>query len=57
MSDSVRIGDISGGRDALALIPVPGDTAAEKGRGSLPMVPVPTQVRKPAGSPTPEKKK
>jgi len=56
MSDSIRIGDISGGRDALALTPLPGDTV-EKGRGGLPMVPVPTQVRKPAGSPPPEKKK
>jgi hypothetical protein len=51
------IGDVSGGRDALGMTLVPGNPL-EKGRGTVPMVPVPTQVPKPAGgTPPPEKKK
>lgn len=56
MGNLKKIGDVSGGRDALALTPVP-ENPLEKGRGGTPMVPAPTQAPTPAKTPAPEKKK
>jgi hypothetical protein len=53
-----KIGDVSGGRDALALTPISGaGDPLEKGRGGVPMVPVPPVPKPASETPTPEKKK
>lgn len=49
-----NIGDVSSGRDAVALTPVP-DNPLEKGRGGAPMVPPPPPA--PVKPPAPAKKK
>jgi hypothetical protein len=51
-----KIGDVSGGRDALALTPVP-ENALEKGRDGAPMVPPPTPAPAKTPSPPPAEKK